>query len=221
MFALIATGRRLRCRLQRLTSVTLDLEVSCDEYGRGRRTTPSRPRLPETAAPLASSSVCSRRCAQAEERARSHWEQYLRAVAELDNVRKRAQRDIEAPIATAWRSSPPSCCRCGTAWSSRCRTPARRDARSLHAGPGGHAAAARQGLREARHRGASTRWASRSIRRGTRRCWPQESRTRASPNSVLQVVQPGYELNGRLLRPARVIVAQSSQRCLRRRSHLE
>ena len=31
-----------------------------------------------------------------EERAKGHWEQYLRAVAELDNVRKRAQRDIEA-----------------------------------------------------------------------------------------------------------------------------
>jgi len=30
------------------------------------------------------------------------------------------------------------------------------------------------------------------------------------PNSVLQVVQSGYELNGRLLRPARVIVARAS-----------
>lgn len=37
----------------------------------------------------------------------------------------------------------------------------------------------------------------------------QESST-AAPNSVLQVVQSGYELNGRLLRPARVIVARSS-----------
>jgi len=36
----------------------------------------------------------------------------------------------------------------------------------------------------------------------------QESGT-AEPNSILQVVQPGYELNGRLLRPARVIVARS------------
>jgi molecular chaperone GrpE (heat shock protein) len=26
---------------------------------------------------------------------------------------------------------------------------------------------------------------------------------------VLQVIQPGYELNGRLLRPARVIVARA------------
>jgi molecular chaperone GrpE len=31
----------------------------------------------------------------------------------------------------------------------------------------------------------------------------------AEPNSVLQVVQPGYELNGRLLRPARVIVSKA------------
>ncbi len=36
----------------------------------------------------------------------------------------------------------------------------------------------------------------------------QESAT-AEPDSVLQVVQRGYELNGRLLRPARVIVARA------------
>jgi molecular chaperone GrpE len=35
----------------------------------------------------------------------------------------------------------------------------------------------------------------------------QEAAT-AEPNTVLQVVQPGYELNGRLLRPARVVVAK-------------
>ncbi len=31
----------------------------------------------------------------------------------------------------------------------------------------------------------------------------------AEPGSVLQVVQRGYELNGRLLRPARVLVARA------------
>jgi len=36
----------------------------------------------------------------------------------------------------------------------------------------------------------------------------QESAT-AEPGSVLQVIQPGYELNGRLLRPARVVVARA------------
>jgi molecular chaperone GrpE len=34
----------------------------------------------------------------------------------------------------------------------------------------------------------------------------------ADPDSVLKVVQPGYELNGRLLRPARVIVARPPAR---------
>ena len=32
-----------------------------------------------------------------------------------------------------------------------------------------------------------------------------------APNTVLQVIQPGYELNGRLLRPARVIVARAPE----------
>ena len=32
----------------------------------------------------------------------------------------------------------------------------------------------------------------------------------AAPNTVLQVVQPGYEVKGRLLRPARVIVAKGA-----------
>jgi molecular chaperone GrpE len=36
----------------------------------------------------------------------------------------------------------------------------------------------------------------------------QPSQT-AEPNSVIAVVQRGYSLNGRLLRPARVIVAKS------------
>jgi len=39
----------------------------------------------------------------------------------------------------------------------------------------------------------------------------QESAT-AEPESVLQVVQRGYELNGRLLRAARVIVARAPEK---------
>ena len=52
--------------------------------------------LPETAAQLVELERLQRSLADAEERAKSHWEQYLRALAELDNVRKRAARDIEA-----------------------------------------------------------------------------------------------------------------------------
>ena len=48
----------------------------------------------------------------------------------------------------------------------------------------------------------------------------QESAT-AEPNSVLQVVQPGYELNGRVLRPARVIVSKALRRARLSRHFLQ
>src|SRR3954470_1565839 len=52
--------------------------------------------LPETAAQLVELERLQQALTESEERAKNHWEQYLRAVADLDNVRKRAQRDIEA-----------------------------------------------------------------------------------------------------------------------------
>src|SRR5579872_5216595 len=52
--------------------------------------------LPETAAQLVELERLQQALTESEERSRNHWEQYLRAVADLDNVRKRAQRDIEA-----------------------------------------------------------------------------------------------------------------------------
>src|SRR5258708_8111118 len=63
--------------------------------------------LPETAAQLVELERLQQALAEAEERARSHWEQYLRAVADLENVRKRAQRDIEAANRSGLENSAP------------------------------------------------------------------------------------------------------------------
>src|SRR5215472_15788996 len=52
--------------------------------------------LPETAAQLVELERLQLALSESEERARSHWEQYLRAVAELENVRRRAASDVEA-----------------------------------------------------------------------------------------------------------------------------
>ena len=52
--------------------------------------------LPETAAQLVEMERLQQALATAEERAKNHWEQYLRAVADVENVRKRAQKDVEA-----------------------------------------------------------------------------------------------------------------------------
>src|SRR3984885_8017582 len=52
--------------------------------------------LPETASQLVELERLQLALGEAEERAKNHWAQYLRAVADLDNVRKRAAKDIEA-----------------------------------------------------------------------------------------------------------------------------
>src|SRR5579863_2561424 len=70
--------------------------MSIDEAGSERQGGEQTAVLPETAAQLVELERLQQALAEAEERARNHWEQYLRAVAELENVRKRAQRDIEA-----------------------------------------------------------------------------------------------------------------------------
>jgi hypothetical protein len=107
--------------------------------------------------------------AQSEERAKNHWDQYLRAVAELDNVRKRAQRDIEAanryglekfvlellPVKDSLELAVGEC------RARRQRKPRRR--------PGGHPAAARQGPEGAGREDSWTLWVSPSIPRATRR----------------------------------------------------
>src|SRR5215831_1939829 len=71
-------------------------EMTANE--RDHRDTSAEPTavLPETAAQLVELERLQQSLAESEERAKSHWEQYLRAVADLDNVRKRAQRDIES-----------------------------------------------------------------------------------------------------------------------------
>src|ERR1044071_1270262 len=52
--------------------------------------------LPETAVALVELERLQIELGAAEERAKNHWEQYLRALADVDNVRKRAAKDLES-----------------------------------------------------------------------------------------------------------------------------
>src|SRR6201996_4171673 len=68
--------------------------MNTDEAGKGAGEPTAV--LPETAAQLVELERLQQALAEAEERSRNHWDQYMRAVAELENIRKRAQRDIES-----------------------------------------------------------------------------------------------------------------------------
>ena len=120
------------------------------------------------------------------------------------------------PIATAWREFAAELLEVRDSLEAGLEAGEKADARSLLAGKEATLQALAARVREVRHRARSIRSARPSIRSSTRpsRC---RSRQRAEPNSVLQVVQKGYQLNGRLLRPARVIVAKAPGRAGKRR----
>ena len=163
--------------------------------------------LPETASGLVEFERLQQALVESDERAKNHWEQYMRAAAELDNVRKRAQRDIEAANRYGLEKFVAELLPVKDSLELAVQSAGKADARSLREGQEATLQLLSRALEKlgvtvidplgepfdpSRHEAMMS----------------QESGT-AEPNSVLQVVQPGYELNGRLLRPARVIVARS------------
>lgn len=163
--------------------------------------------LPETAAQLVEMERLQQALAQAEERAKNHWDQYLRAVADVENIRKRAARDVEAAHRHGIDKLATELLPVLDSLELAVENADRADAASLAAGQQATLKLLTRALEKlniaeinplgepfdpARHEAMLAQ--------------PSDS---AEPNSVLKVVQRGYELNGRLLRPARVIVARA------------
>jgi molecular chaperone GrpE len=162
--------------------------------------------MPENATSLVELEQLKARLAEAEERSRNHWDQYLRSVAELENIRKRAQRDIENAHRFGLEKFAQELIPVKDSLDLAVQNAARVDTTALIEG-----------------QAATQRLLTRAFEKiGVEELDPvgapfdanlheamaaQESAT-AEPNSVLAVVQRGYLLNGRLLRPARVVIAK-------------
>jgi len=142
--------------------------------------------------------------AAAESRAAESKDLYMRALAEVENVRKRAARDVEQAHKFALERFANDLI--GV-----------KDSLELGLASGGGSDALREGTE------ATLKLLSKAFdRAGLREIVPQGQKfdpqlheamaaqpsREHDPDSVVQVVQKGYELNGRLLRPARVIVAR-------------
>lgn len=145
--------------------------------------------------------------AQAEQKASAARDAQLRALAELDNVRKRAQREIDNAQRYALERFAAELLPARDSLELAVQSSAQADTASLVAGQ----QATLQLLGKA--------FDKFSIQRVDPQGAPfdpaqheavlaQES-TAVAPGTVLQVLQSGYQLNGRLLRPARVIVAKA------------
>jgi molecular chaperone GrpE len=141
--------------------------------------------------------------------ARENWEKYLRAVAEMDNVRKRGQREVE------------NARKFGVERLAAALLPVRDSIEAaLASADNVDVATLLEGER------ATLRLLDQALESaGVREIDPQgetfdptkhEAMTTQPsndlpPDSVAMVIQKGYELNERLLRPARVVVAMRPQ----------
>ena len=143
--------------------------------------------------------------AAAEARANENWEKYLRAVAELDNVRKRAARDVENAHKFGVERLVGELLAVADSLEAALASGGDTDASALLEG----------------NRATLKLLLSVLTKFGVTRIDPHgepfdpeqhEAMTMVpnpdvEPNSVIDVIQKGYSLNGRLVRPARVIVA--------------
>lgn len=141
----------------------------------------------------------------AEARAQENWDRYLRAVAEAENVRKRAARDVEHARKYALENFSRELLDVADSLEMGLEAAASADVESLVEGKRATLKLLRTKLEQF---GISViDPLGEPFDPEQHEAMSMQPSAEAEPGSVLTVVQKGYELNGRLLRPARVIVA--------------
>jgi molecular chaperone GrpE len=179
-----------------------------DNAGNGN---PQRKDIPVDEAAAASGAAANRdeeiEALRAE--ARDNWEKYLRAMAEIDNVRKRGQREVENARKFGAERLAAALLPVRDSIEAALASADSVDVATLLEGERAtlrllDAALESAGVREIDPHGevfdptkheAMTTQASNEL----------------PPDTVAMVIQKGYELNERLLRPARVVVAMRPQ----------
>ncbi len=161
----------------------------------------------EAPAPAGPDATTDAALVAAQAKAQENWSQYLRAVAELENYRKRSERELENARKFAIER-----------FAQELVTVADALEAALASAAGSPQAAHLEGVQ------ATLRQLYRAFEKAGiqiidpagRPFDPQwheamvaEEHGAVSPGTVLGVVQKGYSLNGRLLRPARVVVSRA------------
>jgi molecular chaperone GrpE len=146
--------------------------------------------------------------ARAEATAEEHWNRYLRTAAELENVRKRAARDVEQARKYAVERLAAELLPVLDSLEMGLEAAGSSSAESLIEGK-------RATLRLLA--GALQKFGVEPIAPAGQPFDPQlheaisvQPAPGVAPGGIVAVVQKGYQLNGRLLRPARVVVAASA-----------
>ena len=160
--------------------------------------------LPETAVALVEMERLQTELKAAEERAKTHWDQYMRALAEMDNVRKRAARDLETTRQFAVEKFAQDLIAVKDSLELGISNSGKADVASLVEGQTATLRLLAKAFEKAQIEEINPEGQPFNPEmHEAMMAQPSD----AAPNTVLSVIQRGYVLNGRLLRPARVVVS--------------
>jgi molecular chaperone GrpE len=160
--------------------------------------------LPETAVQLVELERLKSELVGAEERAKNHWEQYLRALAEVDNVRKRGAKDLESTRQFAVEKFAQDLIAVKDSLELGISNAPKADVASLIEGQNATLRLLAKAFDKAQIEEINPDGAAFNPElHEAMMAQPSD----APANTVLAVIQRGYQLNGRLLRPARVVVS--------------
>src|SRR5689334_10713175 len=160
--------------------------------------------LPETAVALVEMERLQQALTASEERAKNHWEQYLRALADVENVRKRGAKDLDSARQYAVEKFAQDLIAVKDSLELGIQNSAKADVASLIEGQNATLRLLAKAFEKAQIEEINPEGAAfNPEQHEAMMAQPSD----APPNTVLAVVQRGYQLNGRLLRPARVVVA--------------
>ncbi|WP_455379905.1 nucleotide exchange factor GrpE [Acidihalobacter prosperus] len=153
--------------------------------------------------------VLKRDLQEMEEKAKDHWDQFVRAQAELDNLRKRTERDLANAHKYALEK-----------FANELLPVKDSLEMGLNAAEGGEGEAnIREGveLTLRMFNKVLTKFGIEEVDPAGERFDPERHQAMTMqpsdehpPNTVLEVMQKGYVLNDRLLRPAMVVVSKAS-----------
>lgn len=143
--------------------------------------------------------------AAAEAKVTENWDRYLRAAAEVDNIRKRAARDVENARKYALENFGREILAVRDTLEMGIQAAENANVESLLAGKEATlklltTTLERFGIQEIDPTGQP-------FDPELHQAMSMQPSAHAEPGSVLTVIQKGYSLNGRLLRPAMVVVA--------------
>jgi molecular chaperone GrpE len=146
--------------------------------------------------------------AEAKAKAEASHDQYLRALADFDNYRRRAARDLESAQRYGVERFAQELLPALDGFELALANAAAADLKSLIEGQ----AATHRLLRKAFDKAgiAELEPTGQPFDPEQHEAMAAQPSAAQPPNTVLQTVQKGYVLNGRVLRPARVIVSRAA-----------